>query len=255
LGTTQAQTRKPQALIDKYDFRSIQDVEKLLIDFAETHKDLFFYIAKEVVVEENVRYVMACRSWDGKNATVFVNKKYEGKLLSALQSFKNKVHLTKEDEGMLLVLWHELTHLRTKDLFKFYARFLEDEAFVLETVTEFIARHTYDKFLKMLRPTAKPNYQKELIKEAIGYNLFVRRFRYVLQTFKINEKEAAKELESILLEDGQNLRRRLMGWLEAKTEISKIESDIIVWDMVNKRISDEEFQKEVKEYAKRRRKK
>jgi SPP1 gp7 family putative phage head morphogenesis protein len=255
LGERQAQPRKPEAFIDKYEFRSIQDVEKFLQDFSEKHQDLLRYKIRDVRIEENTNYVMACISHDGKNATVFVDKEYEGKLLSALQSFKNKVQLTKEDEGMLLVLWHELTHLRTKDLFKFNAWFGEDESYVVETVTEFIARQTYDKFLKMLRPTAKPNYQKELIKEAISYNLFVRRFRHVLQTFKINEKEVVKELESILFEDCQNLRRRLVGWLETKTDLSKIESDIIVWDMVNKDISDEEFQKEVKEYAKRGRKK
>jgi hypothetical protein len=255
--TTPAQPRKPEGLIDKYDFRSIQDVEKLLIDFAEKHKDFFFYTAKNLMVKENVEYIMACISYDGKNATLFVNKKYEGPLISALQSFKNKIHLTKEDEKILAALWHEFTHLRTKNFFVFNARFSDSKKYLVETITEFIARHTYDKFFKMLRPGTKPNYQKEIIEEALGYQFFIRRFRYVLQKFKINEKEAVKELESILFEDVKNLRRRLRNWLMTKTDLLEIQSDVIIDDIVNLEMSDEKFQKEVEEYyeiSKRRKK-
>jgi len=255
LGARQAQPRKPEAFIDKYEFRSIQDVEKFLQDFSEKHQDLLRYKIRNVRVKENTDYVMACISYDGKNATVFVDKTYEGQLLSALQSLKNKAHLAKEDESILLDLWHELIHLRTKDIFRFYGRLHEHERLTLETVTDFIARHTYGQFLKMLRPTAKPNYQKELMKESPGYNRYVQRLRYVLRTFKINEKEAVKELEDILFEDCQNLWRRLKDWLSTKTNLPEIASGNIIWDMVSERVSDEEFQKEVKEYAKRGRKK
>jgi SPP1 gp7 family putative phage head morphogenesis protein len=255
LGERQAQPRKPEAFIDKYEFRSIQDVEKFLQDFSEKHQDLLRYKIRDVRIEENTNYVMACISHDGKNATVFVDKEYEGKLLSALQSFKNKVQLTKEDESILLDLWHELIHLQTKDIFRFYGRLHKSEQLTLETVTDFIARHTYDQFLKMLRPTAKPNYQKELMKESPGYNRYVQRLRYVLQTFKINEKEAVEELKGILFEDSRNIHRRLVNWLSTKTNLSEIASGNIIWDMVNLRRSNEEFQKEVKEYADRRRKK
>jgi len=126
---------------------------------------------------------------------------------------------------------------------------------VLETITEFIARHTYDEFFRMLRPKAKPNYQKELIKDALGYQTYVWRFRYVLQTFKINEKEAVEELKGILFEDSRNIYERFVDWLSTKTNLSEIASGNIIWSMVSKRTSNEEFQKEVKEYAKRRRKK
>jgi tetratricopeptide (TPR) repeat protein len=200
--------------------------------------------------EENVSYVMGCWSDDGENATIYISKDYEQPLISALQNFKNKVPLTKEDEMVLLALWHELTHLRTKDVFKFFVQFSVPERLLLETITEFIARHTYDEFFEILRPNTKPNYQKELIEEALGYNRSVRRFRYVLQRFKINEKEAVKELESILFEDCQNIRKRLIDWLRTKADLSEIESDIIIYDVVNLRISDEEFQKEVREYYK-----
>jgi SPP1 gp7 family putative phage head morphogenesis protein len=253
LGARQAQTRKPQAFIDKYEFRSIQDVEKFLKDFSEKHPDLLYYRVRDVKVVENKRYIMACIGYSDRTGTIFINKKYEAPLISALQSFRNKVQLTKEDESMLLVLWHELTHLRTKDLFKW--QFSDPEDNVLETITEFIARHTYDEFFRMLRPKAKPNYQKELIKDSLGYQTYVWRFRYVLQTFKINEKEAVEELKGILFEDSRNIYRRFVDWLSTKTNLPEIPSGVIVWDMVNLRLSNEEFQKEVKEYAKRRRKK
>jgi len=243
----------PQAFIDKYEFRSIQDVEKFLKDFSEKHPDLLYYRVRDVKVAEGERYIMACIGYSDRTGTIFINKKYEAPLISALQSFRNKVHLTKEDESMLLALWHELTHLRTKDLFKW--KFSNPEDNVLETITEFIAWHTYDEFFRMLRPKAKPNYQKELIKDSLGYQTYVWRFRYVLQTFKINEKEAVEELKGILFEDSRNIYRRFVDWLSTKTNLPEIPSGNIVWDMVSKRTSNEEFQKEVKEYAKRRRKK
>jgi len=201
---------------------------------------------------------MGCWSDDGENATIYISKNYEQPLLSALQNFKNKVPLTKEEEYMLKVIWHELNHLRTKDIFKFYKQLSDTERYLLETINDFITLHTYDKFLKMLSPNAKPYYQKEFIKEAFGgYQTYVKRFRYVLQKFKINEKEAVKELESILFEDGENLWRRLRYWLMTKTDLTEIQSGVIINDIVNQLMSDEEFQKEVDEYyeiSKRRKK-
>ena len=246
--TTPAQPRKLEDLIDKYDFRSIQDVERMLKDFAGKHQDFLLHGVEHSKVEENVGYVMAVDSKDGKNAIFFINKIYEKALLSALRNFKNKVPLTKEEEYMLKVIWHELNHLRTKNIFKFYKQLSKTEKDLLETVNDFITLHTYDEFLKMLSPTAKPNYQKEFIEEAMGgYQAYVKRFRYVLQKFKINEKEAVKELESILFEDGENIRRRLRDWLMTKTDLLAFESDDIIHNIINA-INDEKFQKEVEEY-------
>jgi SPP1 gp7 family putative phage head morphogenesis protein len=253
--TTPAQPRKLEDLIDKYDFRSIQDVERMLNDFAEKPQDLLLHRVKDSKVKENVDYIMAVDSYDGENAIFFINKSFEKALLSALQNFKNKVPLSKEDEKILQALWHEITHLRTKDIFKFYKQLSETDRHLLETITDFIARHTYKEFFKMLRPTAKPKYQKEVIEEGLGYQTFVRRFRYVLQKFKINEKEAVKELESILFEDGKNIYERLVHWLSTKADLSGIQSDIIIWNVVDQEVSDETFKKKVKEYANRRRKK
>jgi SPP1 gp7 family putative phage head morphogenesis protein len=253
LGERQAQPRKPEAFIDKYEFRSIQDVEKFLKDFSEEHQDLLYYRVRDVKVVEHKRYMMACIGYSDRTGTIFINKKYKAPLISALQSFKNKAQLTKEDESMLLALWHELTHLRTKDLFTFKPNDLEKN--MIETITEFIARHSYDEFFRMLRPKAKPNYQKELIKDSLAYRTYVGRFRYALQTFKINEKEGVEELKGILFEDSRNIHRRLVNWLSTKTNLPETPSSNIIWDMVNDRTSDEEFQKEVKEYAKRGRKK
>ena len=252
--TTPAQPRKLEDLIDKYDFRSIQDVERMLKDFAEKPQDLLRHRVKDSKVKKNVNYIMGVISKDGENATFLINKSFEKALLSALQNFKNKVPLSKEDEKILQSLWHEITHLRTKDIFKFFGRLSKTEQDLLETVTDFIARHTYKEFFEMLRPTAKPKYQKEVIEEGLGYQTFVRRFRYVLQKFEINEKEAVKELESILFEDGKNLRRRLMYWLKTKADLLAFESDDIINNIVNQKISDEKFQKEVEEYYERRKK-
>jgi hypothetical protein len=243
------QPRKPEALIDKYDFHSIQDVEKLVIDFAETQKDLFFYIAKEVVVKEGrgVDYVMACIGYPYRTATVFINKKHEEALISALQNLRNKARLTIEDEKMLSTLWHEFTHLRTINLFGVLRLLSNSKRLLIETLTEFIARHTYDRFLNMLRPGTIPNYQKEIIEAGMGYPRLVARFRYVLQKFNINEEEAVKELEGVLLEGVQHgIVKRLADWLGTKVDLTDLERYTILDEMVDlERISDQEFRKEV----------
>jgi hypothetical protein len=245
------QPRKPVALIEKYDYRSIQDVEKLIIDFTETHKDLFFYKAKEVVVEKGKNYVMACSGHPDRTATVYINKKYERAVISALQNLRNKTRLTIEDEKILSTLWHEFTHLRTINLYSvhLYRRFSGLERWLMETLTEFIARHTYDRFLNMLRPGTMPNYQKEIIEAGVGYQLFITRFRYVLQKSKINEKEVVKELEGVLLEGVQHgIVKRLVDWLGTKVDLSETRRRIILENVVNLRISDQEFQKRVDRY-------
>jgi hypothetical protein len=193
---------------------------------------------------------------DDKSVTLVINKRYEKALISAFQKFKNNVPLSKEDEEILATLWHEFIHLRTKDLFKFYDRLEETDKCLLETITEFIARHTYDKFFEMLRPGTKPNHQKEIIENALGYQTEVWRFRYVLQKFNINEKEAVKELESILFEDGQNIKNRLKDWLRTKADLLENESDDILHNIIHA-MSDEKFQKKVDKYyeiSKRRKK-
>jgi hypothetical protein len=251
LGERQAQPRKPEAFIDKYEFRSIQDVEKLVIDFAETHKDLFFYTPKEVVVEKGASYVMACRGHPDRTATILINKKYERALISALQNLRNKTRLTIEDEKILSTLWHEFIHLRTINLYSvhLYRRFSGTEKQLMETLTEFIARHTYDRFLNMLRPGTIPNYQKEIIEAGVGYQLFIARFRYVLQKSKINEKEVVKELEDVLIEGVQHgIVKRLADWLGTKVDLSETRRRIILENVVNLRISDQEFQKRVDRY-------
>jgi len=256
LGARQIQPRPPQAFIDKYEFRSIQDVEKLVIDFAETHKDLFAYIPKSVEVKEGVRYIMGCRGLPDGTGLIFVSKREEEALITALRKLRDKEPLTRRDEESLLSLWHEFTHLRTKNLFNVYGtehRYVRDW---IETVTEFIARHTYHEFLNMLRPGAKPAHQKEIIENGRGYQGFIERFRFLLKTFRINEKEAVKELEAILFEKVDNIFERLVEWLGTKIDIPEparfnILADVVELDKVNFK----DFKKEVKrlyESAKRR---
>ena len=244
-----SQLRKPEALIEKYDFQTIQDVEKLVVDFAETHKDLFFYTAKEVVVVEgeDIPFVMACKGYPDRTATIYINKKYEQALITALQNLRNKVHLTKEDEKILHILWHEFIHLRTINLFRVNRYFTDSDRNLMEMLTEFIAQRTYDRFLNILRPGTMPNYQKEIMESYGPHQFFIGRFRYILQKFKINEEEAVKELEGVLFESVQNnIVGGLADWLGKKVELSE---DLAVYnildEMMDPNVSNRKFQKEV----------
>jgi hypothetical protein len=65
-----------------------------------------------------------------------------------------------------------------------------------------------------------------------------RRFRYVLQKFKINEKEVVKELEDVLIEGVQHgYNERLADWLGTKVDLTEIERYTILDSMVDLRKS------------------
>jgi tRNA(Glu) U13 pseudouridine synthase TruD len=108
----------------------------------------------------------------------------------------------------------------------------------------------------MLRPGIKPNHLREVIEDGMGYQIFVERFRYLLRTFQIDEKEAVKELEVILFENVKDLFVRVVDWLGAKVDLPDLSRFNILSDMLNlEKVSTQEFKKEVKrlyESAKRR---
>jgi urease gamma subunit len=243
------QLRKPEVLIEKYEFRTIQNVEKLVLDITKLHEDLFFYKPKELVVEEGDPYTfwMAVRGYPDGTVRMFLNKVYEKPLLTALQNLRNNAPLTKQDELMLSVLWHEFTHLRTINFFKVLRHFGTSETYLMEMLTEFVSRHTYDKLLDILKPGTKPKFQEQLIEKSEGYQIFVERFRYLLRKFEINEKEAVKELEDVLIEGTQHgIFRKLADWLGTKVDLTDIERYTILDEMVDlERISDQAFRKEV----------
>jgi hypothetical protein len=220
------------------------------MDFIETHKDLFAYTPKALVVEEgeHLGYIMACKGRRDGSVFMLLNKQYENALITALQNLRNKVSLTKNDEVMLETLWHEFIHLRTKGLLSRVWDLREVERRLIEMLTELVARNTYDRFLKMLKPGAKPNHQKEITKVNVGYQDLIERFRYLLRKFGINEKEVIDELAEVLIEGTQDL---LVGWLAEwlgkKVDLLEdIERFNILDDLVKlERVSFKDFKKEV----------
>jgi len=244
------QPRKPEILIEKYEFNTVEDVEKLVLDITKLHEDLFFYKTKELVVTEGDprAFWMAVRGYPDGTATMFLNKVYEQPLLTALRKLRNNIPLSKQDELMISVLWHEFTHLRTINFFKNFHHLSLSEKYLIETLTEFVSRHTYDRLLNMLRPGARPFYQEQLIEKSEGYQPLIERFRYLLRKFEIDEKKAVKELEGVLIEGVQDgVMYRLADWLGERVELLEdIERYNILDDLVNlEKVSFKEFKKEV----------
>jgi hypothetical protein len=87
-----------------------------------------------------------------------------------------------------------------------------------------------------------------MIENGVGYQHLIERFRYLLRKFEINEEEAVKELEGVLIEDFQhNIMKGLADWLGTKVDLlEEIERYNILDDMVAlEKVSYQEFQKEV----------
>jgi hypothetical protein len=64
-------------------------------------------------------------------------------------------------------------------------------------LNEFVARHTYDEFIQMLKPGAKALHKKQILEAGYGYDPWVQGFRYFLKKFGLKEKDVVKEFSDI----------------------------------------------------------
>ncbi len=124
---------------------------------------------------------------------------------SALKKIANNQPLVFYEEYVIEIIWHEILHIRTPDITKATA--------VMETVTQFVARHTYKELLDTLSGI-KPKHFDEILQSGYGYRTSVENFRYALRRLQIDETAFAKELYMIYLQSRDDVRSRtasLMG--------------------------------------------
>ncbi|MDR0453491.1 MAG: hypothetical protein LBH05_01615 [Deferribacteraceae bacterium] len=115
-------------------------------------------------------------------------------LLSACNKIANKEELTALEEYMIVALWHEIGgHNRHKTTPK--PDLDEDKLIYIETITEWIARHTYDTFLNYLGGQAQ--YQEKIKELGLGYYKEVEYFDNKRNNLNINEEEMYQELMHI----------------------------------------------------------
>ena len=125
--------------------------------------------------------------------------------ISALRKIAVGDKLLFDEEYSVEIVWHEFLHLRTPNI---------EGTYINETITQFVARHSYQELLKTIGVNM-PIHQQDILAGGYAYKENINNFRYTLSRFGIDELRAAEELQNIYLKSGNELRSNVSEWLSS----------------------------------------
>ena len=102
-------------------------------------------------------------------------------------------------------MWHEILHAKTKTPPR---KLTASQTQAIKTVNQFVARHTYEDFVKALG--GKASNKAAILEKGYGYSSWITNFRNRLKTAGISEKLPLDELTPILMKDYRSIEFELM---------------------------------------------
>lgn len=117
-------------------------------------------------------------------------------LRGALGAIKKGSEMTFNQEYSLESLWHEILHAKTKTKPLKLSNFQVQN---METINQFVARHTYDSFIEKLG--GKATNKADILENGYGYNNWVSAFRGELNKRGIPESKAVDFFTPHLMND------------------------------------------------------
>lgn len=232
---TSEKTDKAKRIINlseyiKGDEPTNKEVKNILTKYAELESDDFrrgldnvsFRKSRSYLMQHSMSYKPKTGEWSSGSTiaisthdfSVKINGKYEvfnpaKELKEALAAIKRGDELTFNQEYSIESLWHEILHGKTKskpfDL-------SSGQRQTMETVNQFCARHTYDKFIEKLG--GKASHKDTILDNGLGYQKWVADFRKLLKDNEISEDKAVKELMPKLLSDYSTINKEAKDFLE-----------------------------------------
>lgn len=202
----------------KGDAPTNKEMKNILFAYADIFKEDFrrgvesvkFRKASSYLMQHSMAFLPLTKEWSsGSRFTISTYTFAKGfnpaeDLRGALANIKKGKNLTFNQEYAIESLWHEILHAKTKAKPR---RHTKEQIDAMETVNQFVARHTYPNFLKRLG--GKATNQKEILDNGYGYSKWIREFRRDLKLKGIKEKDAVKYLEPHLMRDYSSLRERM----------------------------------------------
>ncbi|MCH5305596.1 MAG: hypothetical protein J1E79_03860 [Rikenella sp.] len=116
----------------------------------------------------------------------------------AFTAIRDGKTLTFNQEYALESLWHETLHAKAKGVVN-KSLWNKMTSMQMETINQFVARHTYPDFVARFGGTAAR--QAEVLEHGYGYGSWVQNFRKMLEHYGIDEKEAVDALREKLLNE------------------------------------------------------
>jgi SPP1 gp7 family putative phage head morphogenesis protein len=208
--------------IDLTQFKSINSdvVKKVIEDFANKFPENFATGLKEVNIKKTDGFMMqhsafvdmATMKRKGGSILTISSHNFEmpehfnplNELMAGMEAIKDGRQLTFNQEYAFEALWHEILHAKTNT--KFY-RLTSSQVRSMETVNQFVARHTYPQLIEAFGGNA--SNQDKILEDGYGYKSWVKNFRSDLKKKNIDEKKAVEFLQPHLMKDYSTLGSKI----------------------------------------------
>lgn len=160
------------------------------------------------IVEKGNKIKIRKVSWRMEDGNVFSPNQ---NLAGALKKISQGSDFTFQEEYALEALWHEMRHAGAKGWGNVRLR-NERKVGSMEIINQFVARHTYDEFIKDLG--GKSIHKASVISKGYGYSNAIDNFRNTLKRFKINEDSALRYFrDKIQTENYEDIDDILISYL------------------------------------------
>ena len=202
------------------DFPTKEEVENIMLKYAELFPEDFrkglgevsFTNSPNFLMQHSMSYHPSTNEWIGKSTIKISNHTFAGigfnasiQLREALGAIKKGEELTFKQEYAIESLWHEILHAKTQTRPILLNRRQTES---METINEFIARHTYNEFIERLG--GKAIHQQKILEEGYGYKGWINNFRERLKTNGISEEEAVEFFKPHLMSDYSNIGEKII---------------------------------------------
>lgn len=201
------------------------DLKNIMAVYAEKHSENYNGGLLDVVVKRNGNAFMSNGRYSHKQGNVLTihnhnftidgvrfNPALEAK--GALQAIRIGKQLSFAQEYAMESLWHETLHAKAKGWSDRKLR--NDQTIIqMETINQFVARHTYPTFIEQLG--GKASNQNQVLEQGYGYQTPVGNFRALLKHHKIKESELVDAISDKLFnEPYENVGASTIEFLKSK---------------------------------------
>ncbi len=193
---------KKKGLAQRFPVKTYADISALLKEFDKENPGIFHRGFKDFDV---VKSGGAAGSTNSHGTIKLLDKNIyggpdldlynpAGSLKDALKKINKGEYLSFGEERSIKTLWHEVLHNRAKGWVDRRLRSPADTMY-METLNDFVARHTYPTFLKDLGGFEA--FGEKLLSNGGGYDPYVNNFREILRVVGISETTALNPLADV----------------------------------------------------------
>ncbi|GAQ15445.1 phage (Mu-like) virion morphogenesis protein [Myroides odoratimimus] len=208
----------------KKDIPTNNEVKDIITKYAEQFGDDFrnglesvkIAKSKSYLMQHSMSYSPATGEWKG-GSTISISSHSFGnfnpldEIKGAFAAIKKGEKLTFNQEYSLESLWHEILHAKTKTKPLKLSSF---QVKSMETINQFVARHTYPDFMKRLGGTA--SNQADILDKGYGYSSWITEFRKRIVDSNLTEKEALEYFEPHLMKNYGDLSTKIREFFTEK---------------------------------------